>query len=334
MGLDQAVYDPTTGKIFGCRSQWLYQFNATTGALENTVRAAPLSITPSSLTVIGANIYVGIRNGWQQLPIDQSNAGFEFTTPPTVDIFRVTAAGLVAQGALGLPAIDQGGGTLGDDEEQGYISLLTNGGNLYFWGAFTGIVKITNPLVPVGNYHRTSWVFIQDWTYDSIHSAFWTCDSWAPNVWVLDGDYWNTPNQTFNNGFIHPFFGLDYSSQFNKTYIVTGSATLYMVPPTEIAQIFPLTNNYNFNLTTLSTGIVNSAPIRCKACPYLGHPFTGKLLIPTWSGDSVLVWDMASDNAGLMVVKSGFSSPIDIVYTPSKAFAVQTSTIGLKEVTP
>lgn len=333
MGLDKAVYDPTTGKIFGCRSQWIYQFNATTGALEATVRAAPSTIAPSSITVIGANLYLGVRNCWQQLPIDNA----DFANPNklnNVDIFRVTASGLVAQGGLGLPLIDQGGGTLGDDEEQGYLSLVNNGSSLFFWGAFTGIVNITNPLVPVGNYHRWSVQFAQDMVYDSTHSALWICDSSAPNVWVYSPTWYSDFLDTFNNGFIHPLYGLDYSSQFNKTYIVTGGATLYMVPPSEMALIFPLTNSYQFNLTTLSTGIINSVPIRCKACPYLGHPFTGKLLIPTWSGDSVLVWDMASDDAGQMVVKSGFSSPIDIVYTPSKAFAVQTSTVGLKEVTP
>lgn len=56
----------------------------------------------------------------------------------------------------------------------------------------------------------------------------------------------------------------------------------------------------------------------------------GKLYIPCQNKDGVVVFDPMTDS---LVWKSGFESPVDIVFTATKAFAVQSSINGLKEIT-
>lgn len=59
-------------------------------------------------------------------------------------------------------------------------------------------------------------------------------------------------------------------------------------------------------------------------------PLDGKLYAPTFSDNAVAVIDPASGDA--VTVKTGFDSPWDVVFTNARAFAVQHSAQGLKEI--
>ena len=65
----------------------------------------------------------------------------------------------------------------------------------------------------------------------------------------------------------------------------------------------------------------------------MGNPYNGKVLIPAWDEDLVLVWNPNTDNVADMVIKSGFTAPFDIVHCPTASFAVQSGSTGLKIIT-
>ncbi len=87
-------------------------------------------------------------------------------------------------------------------------------------------------------------------------------------------------------------------------------------------------NSYTkFNLSALVTSGCDPFHIRYRASDQC-------LYIPCQGNDTVLVWNPVADPAmGAVVQKTGFSGPIDVVFTASKAFAVQTGTQSLKEIT-
>ena len=56
----------------------------------------------------------------------------------------------------------------------------------------------------------------------------------------------------------------------------------------------------------------------------------GKVYIPSWQDNSIIVINPAAADA--VSVQTGFDSPYDMVFTPTKKWAVQHGRVGLKEV--
>lgn len=76
--------------------------------------------------------------------------------------------------------------------------------------------------------------------------------------------------------------------------------------------------------TTIDLGRPNATPVNIRYAA-----FNSRLYVPLWKDDSVAVLNPVDDS---FVIKTGFDSPHDVVVTNSKAFAVQQSPEGLKEI--
>ncbi len=55
LSMDAAIYEPTTNRIFGVKGQWLYQFNAVTGAFIQGLRFTTDAQSPTSIATDGAS---------------------------------------------------------------------------------------------------------------------------------------------------------------------------------------------------------------------------------------------------------------------------------------
>ncbi len=80
----------------------------------------------------------------------------------------------------------------------------------------------------------------------------------------------------------------------------------------------------NANVSTIDLGNDNFRPLHARY-----NSVDELLYIPGGKSDSVAVLDPADDSLSIV---TGFDSPLDVVFTDSKAFAVQSGLVGLKEI--
>lgn len=350
MPLNQAVYDPYSDKIYGVRGQWVYRFNATTASKEAEVRYYSRSLGSAEIVTFSGNLYIAPKNhqyrvftrnsgdlaGGFAYP-SYSGGGVNFCTPDK-DIFVVNS-GLQTTNRL-----------------NGYRLLSFT--NLNDWQEYRNMVVITGILgVPTGvvwgdssNLH--GWSFhnsgdlrenvdmgysTDQMVYDATNSLIWTVDAQNSDIWALDlsGITWFVGRQfTSNQTYVQPedfqYYGITYSASANAAYAVAGDSKIVRISGEQAVEALRgVGDNPGYQLFSLGQTGIN--PVRISACPYAYHPYSGKALIPTWYGDTVIVWDCL--NNIVSSTKLGFSSPIDIVWTPNSVFAVQNSETGLKEIT-
>ena len=321
MGLDAAIYEPATGKIFGVRGQWLFQFNATTGHYEQSLRFCDDSASPTSLTVISGTLYIATWN----IP----NVDFHTSHPsPPGDIYIVNALTFAITGQFNFQTVLGAGWSM-----YGFRSINTNGTRLMFAGfnqadPLVQTVFSVNPSNIPGYTYANSGGWINDSAYDSVNDLFWAPDTRYPLFYAFNND---VSNWSWDTGLIHTPTGVTHNVAQAKVYCVCGNR--YLLRATALDAL-PMAWGPKFVVTNLDTGLATINPFRLKSVNNLpGNPYNGNLLIPTWKTNQVLVWNPASDLAADMVIKTGFTAPIDIVNTPTKSFAVQTGLVGLKEIT-
>jgi hypothetical protein len=322
MGLDAAIYvGSTVDKIFGVRGQWLFQFNSTTGALENSLRFAPNAAGLSSITAIGTKLYISTSMN--------PNTDFSTYLDPG-DIFVVDATTFTYNGRLNFDTVIGG-----SYRTVGFGPLTTNGTVLQVVLTQAGsgrdtllkkIISVDPSNLPGFSVGADTGCFT-DISYDSTQSLVWMPDSYDLAIYAFNAV---VSNYNYGAGLATGPTGITYNLAQNKVYAVQGNKTLFV---TNAAAALPLTGSSTLVVTTVDTTRATATPARIKSVNGLaGNPYNGLLLIPCWSDDTVLVWDPATDLVADMVVKTGFTAPFDIVNTPTKSFAVQTGTAGLKEI--
>lgn len=314
--MDQAIYESTTQKIFGVRGQWLFQFNSLTGALEQSLRFTTNATSVSSIVALSGVLYVGTT---YVIPTDWNAAH------PLVDrdVFTINPLAFLVTGrwnygnTLGglTPGLTGGWG--------GWRYLVTDGTKIFgYEGSGTGLWS-TLPATPIPSQATTGQLWMDDLTYDAFNNVLWLCDSDSPQIRCVSTDFLNSCNSGATPG---PFFGVCYNTAQNKVYVVQGGESFL-----EFAATAAVPGFSNFTVNTKHTGRVNCNAVRIKSVNGLAsNPLNGKVLIPTWADDAVVVWNPLTDTVDS--VKTGFTAPFDIVSTPTKNWAVQTGLVGLKEI--
>lgn len=361
MPLDEAIYEPISNKIYGVRGQWIYKFNATTAANESQFRYQSRVLGTASIMSFSGNLYVtpdtdrfqagggpsggfiypyyntGLNGSWSSPDknIYVVNSGLSTTTPMTGyklgasinQAFRVMAA---ITGISGVAT----GIVLGRNDGIGIAGfqnnfMFHNSGdlNLFEFG-FTDsndqlLYDATNSVLWA---NHASNHFNEIAIYDLTSSGFAFEFGYGTFGNLTNGiSYVELPDDLFP-------FGISFSPAANALYGVAGDSRLIRISGQQV--VYNLrTNGTSASAVTYKVfdlGIAEINPVRLKACPYPYHPYSGKVLIPTWNTDQVIVWDCLTDTVSS--VKSGFTAPIDIVFTPNSAFAVQNSPTGLKEI--
>lgn len=308
--LDQAIYVASEDKIFGVRGQWLYQFNATTGERENSLRWVKDANSEASITECAGKLYV---TAWSTLLEDANLAPFDFVRR---DIFEVDF-GLVAASALGLAS------HISANNEKsvcGFSNLVSDGTKVYGFEHGIGYIFSVDPANLGGFADATGGVdgtreTAHDLAFDADNNLIWQASAWVREVNAYDTSLvnWDAANAATLVPAQAPV-GVCWCPANSCAYAVTATGKLVKVP------------FVNFATRSIVAGIDASLAARIKY-----NAVDGLLYIPNWAADTVQIVDPNTDT--LVDTKTGFTSPFDAVFTPTKKFAVQNSRVGLLEIT-
>lgn len=333
MPLDQAVYIPAVGPraafIAGVFGGTIYHFNPTTGAKVSQSRFAPTGMSPSCLTY-EPNLDRIIAAVWNDPGIAISAAhhvlGFRYIYYINPATLAVTAAYNIWNTFYGF-VFPPSCPTFAD-QSYGIRCLEYKSGKVYATAiitySFTGAEALQfNAANPGVGFVRST--FTTNGTVWSTGSAD-TLGGTREIMWVSD-------NQ---QGFIYGFDILgggsnDVVTVFEPSFNPYGLA----FDPAGFLWAGYLNGRIKkFDISALGVTpplvlTVNLSRPNFTAFFVRYNPYNGKVYAAGYADNTVA--EITPPAAGL--VKTGFDLPLDLVFTPTKIFAVQHGGVGLKEVT-
>lgn len=328
--MDDAVYVASIDKILGSAGAYIHQCNAATGAREASARVAAPLWGPSRVAYHAADGLVYFV-GWSDLGYVDPSAG---DMSDNIDLFPIVPASLAVGPGVGIKAAFTDLQSFTSYGLNGVQALLSLGNYLYFAFRYQ---RIGGQMFRINPNNVTQ--------KNTSGSAGW--DGWNVNSIGTDGSFIYHP---YPDGRIYQN-ALDYTSRSrcqlslatetpvgvdvdgSNAYAVCGNAILIKV--LTVAPLGPGTYT-TFNLedgAVITDAVLNVKPNRIKYCNVLGNPHFGKFAIPCQNTDTIIFFDpLAGANPRGFSV-SGYDGPVDVVFTPSASFAVQTGPVGLKLIT-
>lgn len=306
MSLDNAIYSAAQDKIYGVNGQWIFKFNASTGAREAEFRFVGDNIFgEGSIVEVGGFLYVGL---WREPASD-----FPDIYKIPYDFSSSTALGLTASGL------------------QGYYNLDTDGTNIFFYGdAGVGTVAIyafdpSNPIGTLSSSDTGSGVgLLNQIQMDTAHNIVWYArNARSSGLGCTDGVFPLSTGSLFELSSSPPA-----ANQWSTGCAYVGTGKLYGVNGRTNAVLKGNAPNTpgSFGFSVLSILQSSARPYKIRY-----NPHDGLVYIPTFSGDTVEVLDPATDT--ISAIKTGFTAPFDCVFTPAKKWALQNYRTPLKEIT-
>lgn len=321
MPLDNAIYSASQDKIYGVRGGWIYKCNASTGKKEAEFRFAGSNLfAESSVVEVAGSLYASVWRTPNSSSVSQTDAIYKIPH----DFSASTSLF-----SLGLNTSIEG------------VTLLKTDGT-YIYGvvrapsnASRGLYAIDpSDLAAIGTSDRndnlaigaatTSWFYDMD--VDSDNGLVWLAQiNRTRGLGVTLAGYPQSGNsvEELSSNPAASFqwcCGCCFCPSNTKLYGVNGTSGIVKADANlAIPTPAPMT------FTTLSVLNASSKPVRIKY-----NSNDGLIYVPTFSNDTVEVLNPASDT--ISSIKAGFSSPFDVVFTPTKKFAVQTSSEGLREI--
>lgn len=324
MPLDQAIYVPELDKIFGVRDQWLYKFNAS-GQYESSLRFAKV-IEQSHIAALGTTGYIASWHGVIEDFNDQH-------VLPDRDVTVVDLTSMSVTRKMGLQSyIGLEYRTMPNAEFCGFKNIVTNGtGDLFVYEENDGWYRV-NPVTSftgyLDNYDDNT---IHDGSVDKEGGVIWWTSNFTPDIYATDINYPDTfisTNLANNTPSSPKFLGITFVSGHRWAYAVAGNNNLIQISGTGVSgssSYYPPLKWAQIDLSLQDASLSGICPIKVKH-----NIYDDKVYIPTWTDDRVIIFDPVTHL--ITAIKSGFSSPFDMVFTPTKQFAVQQSVSGLKEI--
>jgi hypothetical protein len=316
MPLTEAVYDSATDKIFAVRDQWVFRFNADTGFKEAEARIVNDQMSKSTVSIVNGILYVGL---WTALNANYTTGD----TPAHSDIFTVNKSTLVATATGWIPFYTYAS----NRAYSGVCRIIPGAATIAnrMWGAI-GVnadgIFVINPLVGVTTLKRSSYwgfeslsPFSADLTYDSLNDKIWAVYAGGVQVTTFRagvGNPFQVEDSAANVGFVT---GICFANNVNRAYVVNLTSTIGRM----------VTFGSNIIRTDINTGVTGANPLRIKY-----NPNDGLVYIPNWGADSVSVMNPHNET---FQTHTGFTAPIDIVFTPTKKWVIQNYKRGLQELT-
>lgn len=322
MPFHEAVYLASTDKVYAVMENYIVKCNSSTGLMEATAKICAPCYGPMRISGAASTLYVASHNDYSL------NTWFNLRSS-NKQIWNVDATTLGVTNFCLLDETLQANLWAGNSIPYNYFSwgptcMVVSGGYMYFVDTQDGggmqmmRVNLTNQADndyttfngPQHPYQNPEIFYING--LDTFHAdanqlevEHWTIDNALPNPWVVDAGSDCAPEYPVATVYV-PSVG--------KAYSVAGTESLWRH------------DAYPGVATQLLLGPVsaNVAPMRLRL-----SPLDGKLYIPCQNQDVVIVWDTATETG---IEKTGFDSPVDIVFTGTKSWAVQTGINGLKEI--
>lgn len=308
--LNSAVYEPVRNKIFAVRDNWIYQLNATTGAKEAESRFVYPGVPGDTYIDYDTNTDALWVTYWRSTP-DGDGVIEDGKYLVEIDPDDLSLATLHAfSGGMSL-------GSLGFGYDSGPRQIITRAGigwMLYQIGheppqSRVARINLVTPAVT----HTDAIAAAASSTWGNIAHD-------GTNLLVggnrIDTAEVRNPANLASTGSVdnvasrYPY-GIA-SVAAGNNYICCGS------------QFIVKATNSGGAGTQIDLGRPNANPHNIRFATALNLVY-----IPLYKDDTVAVLDPADDS---FEIKTGFTSPWDIVNTGTKAFALQHAAIGIKEI--
>lgn len=307
-----ATYASNVDKIFATMGPYICQCDPDTGVLESKkklVAGAIYGEMPICYHPATGMLFVGSG----LTPTKQTSDAW-FDDPPVYkDVYRVNPTTLAITECNLQLAI---GGGMPDGLRGGPYQIIPDGDSIVFeWKQNGGHAW--------GRMNATTFAYVgadvfrfqaQQVSVDD--TTVYTLDPYQREVQTYDkitGFYTGSPFVGTNTP-----LGIVYCIADGKNWIVCGDENLLRVNSYGVDNDFTL-----YDLSSILGPTAIPDPVRIRYCS------DGLLYIPTIGADGVIVFNPLT---GTGVWKSGFESPIDVVETDARKFAVQLAPIGLKEI--
>lgn len=316
--LQDAVYVASTNKIYAISGIYVVAFNATTGALEASVRISSPVNNGARICYHAANdtLYATLWN--------EPNLGDTGLTHPNKDVYPINPATMTVGPRLDIVST----GLMPSDFDSalnpawGPRWIGSSGNYLYIqWNAssYYEVIRV-NPTnladrcTSAGDdclIYQTEQLCLGN-PYIASPDPRNAEVSFAVLNWNTSGN-WSACGQTG-----YHIVGVEFCTFDNLYYLVDGNGNLLRIDDVEVYEDFTA-----FDLTSL---LATADPCRLRY-----NSVTQLIYLPCQTGNAIIVWNPATSTG---VVKTGFENPVDLVFTPTKVWAVQNSPAeSLKEVT-
>lgn len=298
----------------------MFKLDPSTGALLASFRYSDTSLGNSSV------VY---ESGTDKLFVSYwRDPGTGFNTPPTAPagagIFRLNPATLAVETRLdpstwdGTPAYDyphcgpqfmicRSGVLYGVEYHKGL------GGGQLMADLFSYNVGTATGNLPNANYDGSA-----GWYGIEINATeLWVAGNNGSNdkiIGIVDPTTMlSTGTIDLSGELVGQVWGLCVNPSNGRAYLATRTGALKRV------------NQDHTILADIALGGTNPTPFCCRY-----NSVDSLIYVPTYKGNSVVVVNPATDT--VVATKTGFDSPFDVVFTPTKKFAIQHSSVGLKEI--
>lgn len=306
--LTSAVYVQSTDTILGTSANYIVEFSATTGALIRAVRAIAPMYGPMWLGMIGAAPYLACYN-------DRSNQN-ALVANTNIDIFPINTTTLERGVGLG---IQSGFASSPYASYVGPRQMLNIGTRIYFLYPRGSVVTVSyrelgNPAIWNQQNGSTGW-WSEEMSNDTLYVYY--CNPYSPEI-------------ARRNTSLAYDSGIDTTGYYPVSCVYTGADVYAVCGDKYLIK----TNNWTAaaaidleaDVKMVEAGITGIKPMRLRY-----NTLDHYLYIPVQNKHGIIVFDTLFD----IVVRwiAGCASPVDVVFTASKQFAVQTSQTGLLNIT-
>lgn len=321
MPLNSAVYVASRDKIYAVRSGRVFKLNATTGAKESEARWVSPAMDDTYIAYDSTtdSLWATMRHSFGAT----SDASF-----PIKWLAKINPDTLAAT----LYSFRAGAGGAG---------VVTNGDNWFSSQLGPQGIKCVSGKALLLCYSSATQGQIQDLMRVDLttnppsetHSDIATLQggAWADqhvdgnNLWYCSNDGFNGINGTDLTTLLTLTDFVQLNGTTDRPYGLTRNpgAAIYAVQGTQFVlkgtpAAVPVLR------TVIDLGRANATPFYIKYAA-----FNSRIYIPLFKDDTVAVLNPADDS---FTIKTGFDTPFDVVFTNSKAFAVQHAPQGLKEI--
>jgi DNA-binding beta-propeller fold protein YncE len=318
MPLNHAVYDATRDVIFAVRGGYVYSLNATTGARIASARFFDNGFYDSYIAYSFSDdkLYV---TAW-----DTDSGNEPSATRRQKWIYRINPDTLAIENSFNFQDMAFG---IVDEEyfESGPRELIATNGKLFGLlfdksqsgnGCHIYVWDVGTDTLEASSVNNRDLGFSNGLTFDSDNNLIWVGTQTGASSFDLAGNNTDQIAITQDTGTPQPK-GVCYRS--GHIYFAVYEGTL--VQKYKIVKV-RISDDANTVIDLIDTA-ANPKKIRYNSV-------NDRIYVPGRASDTVFIIDPNTDT--IESVKGGFDTPIDVVFTPTKAWAVQHGSIGLKEI--